>query len=285
MQLGMNLWTLYGWRLPARPDEQAFSALAEMGVRAIELVVDEDANSVENLLAHQDELQALLNKYNISVPSVASALFWRYNLGAKDAAVRAHAVDIVEGMCRVAKAYGAGAVLIVAGQQEAQTPFIQTWNQAVRSVRQAARTAEELGVEIGVENVGSNFLNSPGEMARFLDDVNHPNVGVYLDLGNAMSVLNGYPENWCTALAGRIVCVHVKDYDRQLRRPVNCGQGNLPWGEVLPVLKACGYDSYLFIETPPEAPSTFEAGLAAAAESLAGMRPFVPEDVASAQAG
>jgi sugar phosphate isomerase/epimerase len=90
-----------------------------------------------------------------------------------------------------------------------------------------------------------------------------------------MSVLNGYPENWCTALAGKIVCVHVKDYDRQLRRSVNCGAGNLAWGDVLPVLKECGYDSYLFIETPPDPASDLDGGLAAARSSLAGMRAFV----------
>jgi L-ribulose-5-phosphate 3-epimerase len=275
MQLGMNLWTVYGWRLAARPDEQLFSALAEMGVRAVEIVVDEDANSAENLLAHQHELQMLLDKYGIVVPSIASALFWRYNLGAQDAAMRAHAIQIVEGMCRVAEAYGAGSVLVVAGQQQAHTPFALTWNHAAQSIRQAARVAEQMGIQIGVENVGSNFLNSPGEMDRFLRDINHTNVGCYLDLGNAMSVLNGYPENWCTALAGRIVSVHLKDYERQSRRIVNCGRGDLPWGAVLPVLKECGYDGYLFIETPPEPAGSFEDGLAAAKDSLTGMLPFV----------
>lgn len=275
MQLGMNLWTVYGWRLAARPDEHLFAALAEMGVRAVEIVVDEDANSAENLLAHQHELQMLLDKYGIVVPSIASALFWRYNLGAQDAAMRAHAIQIVEGMCRVAKAYDAGSVLVVAGQQQAHTPFTLTWNHAAQSIRQAARVAEQMGIQIGVENVGSNFLNSPGEMDRFLRDINHTNVGCYLDLGNAMSVLNGYPENWCTALAGRIVSVHLKDYERQSRRIVNCGRGDLPWGAVLPVLKECGYDGYLFIETPPESAGSFEDGLAAAKDSLTGMLPFV----------
>ncbi|MCX6050268.1 MAG: sugar phosphate isomerase/epimerase [Chloroflexi bacterium] len=276
MQIGMNLWTVYGWQLATRPDEHVLGALAEMGMRAVELVVDEGPNSVENLLAHRAEIQALLRKYGMVVPSVASALFWRYNLGSKEASVRQHAIEIIEGMAQVAKAYGAGVILIVAGQQEAHTPFAQTWNHAVASIQQAAQVAEQLAVQIGVENVGSNFLDSPGEMAQFLADVNRPNVGSYLDLGNAMSVLNGYPENWCTALAGKIVCVHVKDYDRQSHQTVNCGQGQLPWGEVLPVLKQCGYDGYLFIETPPEPAGGVEAGLAAARESLAGMKPFAP---------
>jgi len=276
MQLGMNLWTVYGWRLSARPDERVLAALAEMGVQAIELVVDEEANSADNLLAHQQELQALLDKYRLIVPSIASGLFWRYNLGANDDSMRAQAIGIVEDMCRVAKAYGAKAVLLVAGLQEPHTPFALTWNNAVRSIRQAARTAERLDILLGVENVGSNFLDSPGEMARFLNDINHPNVGSYLDLGNAMYVFNSYPENWCTALAGRIYCVHVKDCERTSRRLVPCGKGDLPWGEVLPVLKECGYDGYLFIETPPEQGGTVDDGLAAARESLAGLRQYMP---------
>ena len=67
--------------------------------------------------------------------------------------MRAHAVQIIEGMCRVAKAFGAGVVLIVAGRQKHHMPYVQTWNNAVRSVRQAARTAEELGVFIGVKKM------------------------------------------------------------------------------------------------------------------------------------
>jgi hexulose-6-phosphate isomerase len=206
---------------------------------------------------------------------VASGIFWRYNLGSKESAMRSHAIQIVEGMCGVAQAYGAKTILVVAGQQEPHTPFALTWNNAVRSLRQAARTAEELGILIGVENVASNFLNSPGEMARFIADVGHPNVGCYLDLGNARFVLNGYPENWCTALAGKIVCVHVKGYDTERRELVYCGQGDIPWAQVLPVLRECGYDDHLFVETPPDQAGDVEAGLDAARQSVKGMRPFV----------
>ena len=56
---------------------------------------------------------------------------------------------------------------------------------------------------------------------------------------------------------------------------VYCGQGDLPWGEVLPVLKECGYDGYLMVETPPDA-GGIEAGLAAARQSFGGLKPFVP---------
>jgi L-ribulose-5-phosphate 3-epimerase len=272
MQLGMNLWTVYGWQLPERPCCQVLDSLADMGVRAIEMVVDEGANSVENLLAHQAEIQARLAGHGMVVPSVASALFWRYNLGSQDEGVRRHAVDIVAGMCQVAKAYGAGKVLVVAGLQEPHTPYIQTWNNAVRSLREAARTAEAEGVLIGVENVPCNFLLSPKEMVDFIAAVDHPHVGCYLDPGNAAAVFNSYPENWCTALAGRITGVHAKDYDHKARRFVNCGQGDLDWAQLLTLLSQGGYDDYVLVETPPERMGDIQEGLKAAQQSLAGMR-------------
>ena len=271
MKLGMNLWTVYGWQLPERVNDDVLRAVAGLGVNGIELIVDEDRNSVEELLSSHDEIAQTLVNNGLTVPSVASALFWRYNLGSKDESMRRHAIQIVEGMCHVAKAYGAKRVLVVAGLQEPNTPYTLTWNNAVRSIREAARTAEKEGILIGIENVGCNFLISPKEMADFIADVDHPNVGCYLDPGNAAAVFNSYPENWCTALAGRIVCVHAKDYDSKAGKHVNCGQGDLDWVQLLPLLEQCGYDDYVFVETPPEQDGDIAQGLQAAKQSLEAM--------------
>jgi L-ribulose-5-phosphate 3-epimerase len=276
MKIGMNLWTVYGWEPSELVSDRVLGAIADLGVDGVELVVDEARNSAEALLAHQSEIKASLARHGLQVPSVASGLFWRYNLGSKNEEMRRRGVELMKAMCRVAKAYGAKTILVVAGQQEPHAPMALTWNNAIRSLREAARTAEELGILIGVENVGTNFLITPNEMARFIEDVDHPYVGSYLDLGNAMYVFHGFPENWCTALAGKIVTVHVKDYDLKRSVIVYCGQGDLPWGQVLPVLKECGYDEYLFVETPDEEKmGDIEAGLKAARQSVEGLKPFV----------
>ena len=55
---------------------------------------------------------------------------------------------------------------------------------------------------IGVENVWNNFLLSPLEMARFLDEIDSPFVRAYFDIGNV--VRTGEPADWIRTLGSRI---------------------------------------------------------------------------------
>src|SRR5262249_31869751 len=148
----------------------------------------------------------------------------------------------------------------------------------VATLREAATYAADLGIVLGVENVGTSFLCSPGEYSRFLSDVGHPAVRAYLDFANGAGMGNGFAENWITALAGQIAMVHAKDYDRGLRSYPCCGLGDVPWEDVFSALRDVGYDDYLIVETPARdgrgVPSRV-AGLAAAATSTRWLKRFI----------
>ena len=200
------------------------------------------------------------------------------NLASQDPDLRHQGVEVIRGGCDVAAAYGAGVFLVVAGQQEPHTEYARTYETAVRTLRQAADYAADQGIVVGVENVLTNFLGSPGEYAHFIADVDHPSVRAYLDFGNGMSVGPGYPENWITAVRGHIAAVHAKDYDRGLKAYVCCGEGDLPWADTFSALREVGYDGYLLVETPPKAgcgQPTPAAGLHAARTSLSWLAQFV----------
>ena len=254
--------------------------MAEMGSQAVELVMDEDHNSAQALLENQPELSALLADRGLDMPSLGSTLFWRYNLASQDEAVRKQGIEVIRQGCRVAAAYGAGVFLVVAGQQETGVEYARSWKTAVSSIRQAADYAADLGVTIGVENVRTNFLCSPGEYAQFIDAVDHPAVRAYLDFGNGSSFgfQIGPPENWITAVKERIAMVHAKDYDHGLDSYVCCGQGSLNWDNIFSALHDVGYDGYLLVETPPKggkSEPTTAAGLHAAETSLRWLKEFV----------
>jgi hexulose-6-phosphate isomerase len=279
MKLGVNLWTVYGWDLPEMVSADVLGALAEMGCEGVELIIDERQNTPESLLNRKEELGSLLADVRLQVPAVATGLFWRYNLASQDEDVRGRGMELIRQGCRVAQAYGARCVLILAGQQEPGLAYAQSYATAVASVQQAAEYAADRGIVLGVENVQGNFLCSPGEYAQFLADVDHPSVQAYLDFGNGASVGPSYPENWIKAVEGRIALVHAKDYDEGFESYVCCGLGDLVWEDVFAALRAVGYDDYLIVETPPRGYGrgrpTRAAGLHAARTSLSWLARFV----------
>lgn len=272
MKLATNLWTVYGWGLPEPVRVDVLRALAQMGSQGVELVVDEGPNSPDNLLSRRQELSTCLADLNMQVPGIGTTLFWRYNLASQNEAVRRQGLDLVRNGCRVAQAFGAPVLLILAGQQEPQVEYARTYATSVETVRQAAAIAADMGIVLGVENVRTSMLGSPGEFAGYLADVDRPTVQAYLDFGNGMGVGPSYAENWVSAVAGKIAAVHAKDFDGAVNSYVCCGLGDVNWDATFAALRAAGYDGYITVETPPRGhgsrPPTRAAGLHAARTSL-----------------
>ena len=93
-----------------------------------------------------------------------------------------------------------------------------------------------------MENVWNKFLLSPLEMARFVDELDSPWVGVYFDAGNILSY--GFPQHWIEILGPRIKKVHVKDFKTQIgsiQGFANPLQGDVPWAAVRAALDGIGY--------------------------------------------
>ncbi len=254
MKLGVNLWTVYGWEPAEFISTEVLQALRGMGADGVELTVDQDQYTSARLIAERDHLLPQLRESRLTVPSVASRLFWTYNLGSQDESIRRAGIQAIREQCEVARAFGADVALVVAGFQEPRTDYDQLYDRAVQSLQTAAGFAEETGVTIGVENVPASFLLSPREFRQFLRDVGSAWVKAYVDVGNVPASGLEYPENFIAAVSGSIAMVHVKDHDKRIgtwRGARLCGQGDLDWHTVLSALREAGYDGYLMIETPP----------------------------------
>lgn len=275
MKLGLNLWTVYGWDLDTLVSDDVLAATATMGYTGVELVLDEGANSRGSLLANRERLVDALLELTLDVPSVATTLFWRYNLASQNEDLRENGMQVIADGCQVAQAYGAGVFLVVAGQQEPGVRYARSYMTAVETIRTAAEQVADTGVVVGVENVRTSLLCSPGEYAQFIADVDHPLVQAYLDFGNGVSVGPSYPENWVEAVAGRTAMMHAKDYDRATGHYVCCGLGDLPWGDTFGAIRESGYDGYVIVETPPAGGGGLESGLHAAETSLRWLSRFV----------
>lgn len=153
-----------------------------------------------------------------------------------------------------AKLYGADSVLKVPGAVSKKVSYDENYRAAQAQLRDAAAHAESQGVTILVENVWNNFLLSPMEMARFIDECQSPAIGAYFDVGNVLRY--GWPEQWIRILGPRIGKIHLKDYSEKKAKigamhegyDVALGEGDADWAAVRQALAEIGFRGWATAE-------------------------------------
>ena len=93
--------------------------------------------------------------------------------------------------------------------------YDDAWKRSLEEIRKAVPVAEELQVKIAIENVWNQFLLSPLEAARYVDEFDSPWVGWHFDIGNIINY--GWPEQWIHILGKRIVKLHFKEFSKKKR--------------------------------------------------------------------
>ncbi len=105
-----------------------------------------------------------------------------------------------------------------------------------------------------LENVWNNFLLSPMEMARYVDELDSEWLGVYFDVGNVVRI--GWPEQWIRVLGSRIKKLDIKEYSRDKQNNeglwkgfnVKIGEGSVDWAAVRRELAAIDYAGWATAE-------------------------------------
>ncbi|MDR1938574.1 MAG: sugar phosphate isomerase/epimerase [Tannerellaceae bacterium] len=160
------------------------------------------------------EMLEAKSKTGIVIPSVVNKDHWSKPLSDPDPQVRQACIKSVAQSLQDVKELGGDTVLVVPGVVNEKVSYEQAYNTSLESIRQIIPYAEKTGMHIGIENVWTNFLLSPVEAKRFVDDINHPLVGWYFDIGNVLRY--GWPEHWIKTLNSRILKLHIKEFSREL---------------------------------------------------------------------
>jgi len=171
---------------------------------------------------------------------------WQTPFSSADAAVIEKGLEDLSATLAGAKELGADGVLLVPGVVNGETRYIDCYQRSQKHIKTLIHTAEKLGVHILIENVWNNFLLSPLEFARYIDEFKSPWVQAYFDVGNVIAF--GWSEDWIRTLGHRIKKVHVKDFKRGSREWVNLLDGDVNWPEVRKSLGEVGYNGYLTTE-------------------------------------
>ena len=173
---------------------------------------------------------------------------WGKPLSSGDPQTAEEGVELVRQGLRGAKEMGADCLLLVPAVVNAETRYKDAYERSQKGIRQALAQAKELGVRIAVENVWNNFLLSPLEFARYVDELDSPYLRAYFDVGNVVAF--GWPEDWIRTLGRRILKIHLKDFKKDTREWKNLRDGDVNWIEVRKALDEVGYKGYMTAELP-----------------------------------
>lgn len=192
-----------------------FKLVKELGFDGVELNSPVDFNMSEILDAKL--------KSGIELPTVVNKDHWSSPLSDPDPAVRKKCIDSVIKSLQEVKEMGGDTVLVVPGVVNEKVSYEQAYITSQQSIRELIPYAEKTGMQIAVENVWNNFLISPVEAKRFIDEINHPLVGWYFDIGNVLRY--GWPEHWIKTLNSRIMKLHIKEFSRELMNSKGLWEG------------------------------------------------------------
>jgi len=206
--------------------------------------------------ADHAEVRKAMDESGLIVHGVVDYDHWKKPLSAADPAVRAAGLEGLKTALRDCKAYGGDTVLLVPAVVDKKVSYAEAYERSQAEIKKALPLAQELNIKILFENVWNNFLLSPLETARYIDEFQTPLVGSYFDVGNMIRY--GWPEHWIQTLGPRIGKLDIKEYSRKIANDEGVGKGfraeigdgddGCDWPAVMTALKAIGYSGWATAE-------------------------------------
>lgn len=202
----------------------------------------------------QDEMVRALTETGLQAGSVCCHTHWAKPLSDPNPAARATGLEGLKQSLHDAKRYGAPSVLLVPAVVNEKVSYADAWTRSIAEIEKALPLATELGVRISIENVWNNFLLSPLEAARYVDEFKSPFVRWHFDVGNVIHY--GWPEQWIRILGPRIQTLHIKEYSRAKAEKQGKGAGfdaefltgDNRWPEVMKALDDIHFSGWAIAE-------------------------------------
>jgi len=225
-----------------------FKMLKELGYDGVEF---SSPHTYDN-----KEILAARDKTGLEIPGVVNSEHWKSPLSSPDPAVRDKCFNTMIQSMNDCKVYGGTTVLLVAGVVNDKISYADAYTRTQDQIRKLIPHAEKTGIKIAIENVWNNFLISPVEAAKYIDEINHPLVGWYFDIGNILRY--GWPEQWIEILNKRIMKLDVKEYSRKKQNDeglwkgfdVELMDGDNNWPVIIESLQKIGYNGWASAEVP-----------------------------------
>lgn len=201
-----------------------------------------------SIISTQD-WQSAQQKSGVIIHGVVCSGHWKYPLNSPDLAMRQKSSAMVAAAIVQAGELGATSILLVPAVVNERQPYDHAWDLSIEAIKPLLEVAAKANVKIAIENVWNNFLLSPMEAARYVDQFSSPAAAWHFDIGNCINT--GFPDQWIRILSARTVKLHLKDFSRKKRDElglwkgfdVEIGDGDAGWKKVMAALDETGYST------------------------------------------
>lgn len=241
--------------------ESALSQTKSNGFDALELSVSNEG--VINTNTSKTECKTIrqqIDDSGVFVDSIATGMSWGISPTSDDEVVRKNSIRLHQEALKVASYLECKALLFVPGVVKSPiSSEIVRYDRALDRLRDAINQllpiAEDLDVDLCMENVWNGLFYSPIELRNFVDSFNSDKLGVYLDIGNLIGYQQ-YPPHWIELLNSRIKRVQIKDFQENFDWTgsfsfCDIGTGDVPWKETIEALKSINYQNTIIAEMLP----------------------------------
>ena len=243
------------------PIDSALSQTKMHGFDALELSVSsEGVISTNSSKAECEMMRKRIDDSGVFVDSIATGMSWGVSPTSDDESIRKKSISLHQDALKVASYLDCKALLFVPGVVKSPiSPEIVRYDRALDRLREAINQmlpiAEDLNVDLCMENVWNGFFYSPIELRDFVDSFDSDRLGVYLDIGNLIGYQQ-HPPHWVELLNSRIKRVQIKDFQENFDWTgsfsfCDIGAGDVPWKETMEALKTIEYKSTIIAEMLP----------------------------------
>ena len=241
--------------------ESALSQTKMHGFDALELSVSsEGVISTNSSKAECEMMRKRIDDSGVFVDSIATGMSWGVSPTSDDESIRKKSISLHQDALKVASYLDCKALLFVPGVVKSPiSPEIVRYDRALDRLREAINQmlpiAEDLNVDLCMENVWNGFFYSPIELRDFVDSFDSDRLGVYLDIGNLIGYQQ-HPPHWVELLNSRIKRVQIKDFQENFDWTgsfsfCDIGAGDVPWKETIEALSTIEYKSTIIAEMLP----------------------------------
>ena len=174
MYKALNYWVFGGFDAQKTPYEFIDFA-AEKGLDGVEFTVG-DVLPVDITEEECKKIAAYAAEKKIGLRTMATGFYWGCSLSTPDEAERTQAVEFTKKYIRIANWLGVETILVIPGdtrvpwdESRPVVSYKDVWAYSKRSIDEVTPLAEELNVNLALENVWNRFLFSPMEWKLYLD--------------------------------------------------------------------------------------------------------------------